>query len=78
MQPATRHHLQQYAADCFVLDAQFATEQELEWRRGHQRNVAESSFGRLLSKIGLRRYAELLPTGENCKKIRVDIRCVAV
>jgi hypothetical protein len=29
MQPATRHLLQQYAADCFVLDTYFATEQNL-------------------------------------------------
>ena len=29
MQPATRHPLQQYAADCFVRDSHFAAEQEL-------------------------------------------------
>lgn len=56
---------ERYGLDCFVLDAHFSTEQELEWRRGHQRNVPESRFGRLLSNIGLRRYAELLPTGGN-------------
>ena len=67
-----------YGLDCFVLDSHFATEQELEWRRGLQRNVVESRFGRLLSKIGLRRYSELLPAGGNCKKIRDDTRCVAV
>lgn len=54
---------ERYWLDCFVLNAQFATEQELEWCRGHQRNTAEVRFGRLLSKIGLRRYSELLPTG---------------
>lgn len=56
---------ERYGLDCFVLDAHFAAEQELEWRRGHQRNVAESRLGRLLSKIGLQRYSELLPTGGN-------------
>lgn len=56
---------ERYGLDCFVLDAHFSTEQELEWRRGHQRNAAESRFGRLLSNIGLRRYAELLPIGGN-------------
>ena len=56
---------EKYWLDCFVLDAHFATEQELAWCRGHQRNVAESRFGRLLAKIGLRRYSELLPTGGN-------------
>lgn len=54
-----------YGLDCFVLDSHFATEQELVWCRGHQPNAAESRFGRLLSKIGLRRYSELLPTGGN-------------
>jgi hypothetical protein len=48
-----------------VLDAHFATEQELAWSRGHQRNIAESRFARLLENIGLRRYAELLPKGGN-------------
>ena len=56
---------ERYGLDCFVLDAHFATEQELAWSRGHQRNVAESRFARLLENIGLRRYAELLPTGGN-------------
>ena len=56
---------EKYWLDCFVLDAHFATEQELAWCRGHQRNVAESRFGRLLAKIGLRRYSELLPNGGN-------------
>lgn len=56
---------ERYGLDCFVLDSHFATEQELAWCRGHQRNAAESRFGRLLSQIGLRRYAELLPTGGN-------------
>ena len=56
---------ERYGLDCFVLDAHFATEQELAWCRGHQRNVAESRFARLLENIGLRRYAELLPTGGN-------------
>lgn len=54
---------ERYGLDCFVLDAHFATEQELAWCRGHQRNVAESRFARLLENIGLRRYAELLPAG---------------
>ena len=56
---------ERYGLDCFVLDAHFATEQELAWSRGHQRNVAESRFARLLENIGLRRYAALLPTGGN-------------
>jgi len=56
---------EKYWLDCFVLDAHFATEQELAWCREHQRNAAESRFGKLLSKIGLRRYSELLPTGGN-------------
>jgi len=56
---------ERYGLDCFVLDAHFATEQELAWCRGHQRNVAESRFARLLENIGLRRYAELLPAGGN-------------
>jgi hypothetical protein len=56
---------ERYGLDCFVLDAHFATEPELAWCRGYQRNVAESRFGRLLAKIGLRRYAELLPMGGN-------------
>jgi len=56
---------ERYGLDCFVLDAHFTTEQELAWCWGHQRNVAESRFGRLLAKIGLQRYAELLPTGGN-------------
>ncbi len=54
---------ERYGLDCFVLNGQFATAQELDWCRGLQRNVAESRFARLLTKIGLRRYAELLPTG---------------
>jgi len=56
---------ERYGLDCFVLNGQFATAQELEWCRGHQRNVSESRFGKFLSKIGLTRYAELLPTGGN-------------
>ena len=56
---------ERYGLDCFVLNAHFATEQELAWSRGHQRNVAESRFARLLGNIGLRRYAALLPTGGN-------------
>ena len=56
---------ERYGLDCFVLDSHFATEQELDWRRGHQRNAAESRFARLLAKIGLQRYAELLPNGGN-------------
>jgi len=56
---------ERYGLDCFVLDSHFATEQELVWFRGHQPNAAESRFGRLLTKFGLRRYAELLPTGGN-------------
>lgn len=56
---------ERYGLDCFVLDSHFATEQELAWGRGIQRNVAESRFGRLITKFGLQRYAELLPTGGN-------------
>jgi hypothetical protein len=63
-QNAEANH-ERYGLDCFLLDAHFATKQELAWCRGHQRNVAESRFGRLLSKFGLQRYTELLPTGGN-------------
>lgn len=56
---------ERYGLDCFVLDAHFATAQELAWNQGRQRNSVESRLGYLLSKIGLRRYAELLPTGGN-------------
>jgi len=63
-QNAEANH-ERYGLDCFLLDAHFATNQELAWCRGHQRNVAESRFWRLLSKFGLQSYAELLPTGGN-------------
>jgi hypothetical protein len=54
---------ERYGLDCFVLNGQFATAQELDSCRGLQRNVAEHRFARLLNKIGLRRYAELIPLG---------------
>jgi hypothetical protein len=63
-QNAEANH-ERYGLDCFVLDAHLATEQELVWCRGLQRNAAESRLERLLSKIGLGRYSELLPTGGN-------------
>jgi hypothetical protein len=54
---------ERYGLDCFVLNGQFSTAQELDWCRGHQQNVAESRASRLLRKIGLRRYADLIPVG---------------
>ena len=54
---------ERYGLDCFVLNGRFATAQELDWCRGHQLNVAESRAARLLRKIGLRRYADLIPVG---------------
>ena len=54
---------ERYGLDCFVLNGQFATAQELDWCRGVQQNVAESRASRLLRKIGLRRYADLIPLG---------------
>jgi hypothetical protein len=64
---------ERYGLDFFVLDAHFATEQELAWSRGHQRNVAEHRFARLLNKIGLRGYAELLPTGSIARKSELTL-----
>jgi hypothetical protein len=54
---------ERYGLDCFVLNGQFATAQELDSCRGLQRNLAEHRFARLLNKIGLRRYADLIPLG---------------
>lgn len=54
---------ERYGLDCFVLSGQFATAHELDSCRGSQRNVAEHRFARLLNKIGLRRYADLIPLG---------------
>ena len=54
---------ERYGLDCFVLNGQFATAQELDSCRGLQRNVAEHRYARLLNKIGLRRYADLIPLG---------------
>jgi len=54
---------ERYGLDCFVFNGQFATAHELDSCRGLQRNVAEHRYARLLNKIGLRRYADLIPLG---------------
>lgn len=59
---ATAFH-ERYGLDCFNVTEQFATNQEIDFHRGLMKNVSEDRYSRILSKMGLSRYANLLPLG---------------
>jgi hypothetical protein len=54
---------ERYGLDCFNAPQHFATRAETAELMGTQRGLAEARFAAILGKVGLGRFAELLPTG---------------